>query len=527
MTELILDIEKQKDDPLIIPTIGRVGDIKSNSVDVYVKKKRKPYSLAGIQIFYECLKPDFKTVRDSTGVKIIDEENGHFQYTFPPEVFSVAGTIRQSFFALEKGEEFRATTQDFSVVSLRDVLNGNVESEQYISDLDKLIEQTNGIIEHIKVLEGQAINLVDEEVIAIRERVDTILKEIKDVADKEIQGIQNEVTNIQEKLIGIIIDAQKKFSDLDEKVDELQNTLDTMDVVKKEEVEKFTDPMSYLNSVKILTRIPTKQSIDGRELRLQGVNMNDDEGEIYAIYQDETLARIEIFNLNGNSKSAKSFKIAPNTYMESLPYFHNAARDLLFIVRTAPDSNYSIFHYSLGRVLPGGQNLKGSQSVAVRDGDYMLTIDENASNGAIEGMYIYTWDSILDRNPVLVAEKPLETTINKPEKTQGVVQNKGYTFLCQGVGHPYLTVLNSVGQIVNVFRYSKRSIAEIINKAYPNTITNLKGWECASAGGCTYKGKLVTTQVAPDWAYLFVHNSVDGTPIEVELDGTIVVKKGL
>lgn len=295
-----------------------------------------------------------------------------------------------------------------------------------------------------------------------------------------------------------------------------------------ESISNMSDPLSYLNSVKILCRVPTKQVIGGKTLWLQAVNINEDAGEIYTNYQDETLARIEIFDFKGQSKGSKQFTIAVNAYMETLPYFY-IGNDLNFIVRTTANSNYNIYNWTKGTM--GGQyNLAGRRTIAVRDGNRILTVDENAATGAIMGLNIYEWDSVRIGNPKLLGNKSLETTISIPEKTQGVVQNKGYTFLTQGAwkGQPYLTVLNNAGKIVNVFRYSKRSLAEIINKQYPNAIaaSQMDTWEYESEGGCTYKGKLVTTQVTPDWAYLFIHNSADGMPIEVEPDSTQVASGG-
>ncbi|PGA51103.1 hypothetical protein COL86_27970 [Bacillus toyonensis] len=289
------------------------------------------------------------------------------------------------------------------------------------------------------------------------------------------------------------------------------------------------DPMTHLNSAKILTRLPTKQSVSGRELWLQCTNVNDDKQEIYTNYQDDGgVSRIEIFGFDGKSKGAKQFSINPNSYTESLPYFYQGS-DLMFIVRTTSDSRYNIFNWTKG-TLSAAYQLQGRRTIAVRDGNRMITVKENQQTGAITGMYIYDWDSVTKGAPKLIGEKDFETTSNTPEKTQGVVQNKGYTFLCQGEwkGHPHMTVISNTGRIQNVFRYSKRSLAEIINKQYPNAIaaSQMDTWEYESEGGCTYKGRLVTTQVAPDWAYLFIHNSADGTPIEIEPDSTQAASSG-
>ncbi|MEW9578144.1 BppU family phage baseplate upper protein [Bacillus toyonensis] len=301
---------------------------------------------------------------------------------------------------------------------------------------------------------------------------------------------------------------------------------------EKGSLEKVAaDPMTHLNSAKILTRIPTKQNISGVDMWLQGVNVNDSKNEVYASYIDGngTKLRVEIFDFNAKSLGQRTFTTPSNSYTESLPYWYNQYNQLNFIIRLHGDSRYSILNFDNGTT-SGPHQLQGRRTIAARDGNRMITLKENEQTGAITGMYVYDWDSVINGKPQLLAEKNFETTSNKPEKTQGAVQNKGYTFLCQGEwkGHPHLTVIDNTGKIQNVFRYSKRSLAEIINKKYPNGIpaNQMDTWEYESEGGCTYKGRLVTTQVASDWAYLFVHNSADGTPIEVEPDGTQVASSG-
>ncbi|MFI8710106.1 BppU family phage baseplate upper protein [Bacillus sp. NPDC077411] len=146
-TKLILDVYKTEYAQLNYFVTGRVGDMASNSVDVYiVDGGGNPYSLTNLTIFYECTKPDNTVIRDSTGVNIIDATAGHFEYTFPKETFSIPGRSKRAFFAIEKDKVIRATTQDFIVVSLPNALDGNIQSAQYISDLEKLIADGNKML---------------------------------------------------------------------------------------------------------------------------------------------------------------------------------------------------------------------------------------------------------------------------------------------------------------------------------------------------------------------------------------------
>ncbi|PEA86634.1 BppU family phage baseplate upper protein, partial [Bacillus thuringiensis] len=143
-TTFVLDIQKDKYEYTSLIVTGRMGDLESNTVDVYIKNGGEPCPLTNLTVFYECVKPDDTAVRDKEGVNIIDAAKGHFTYTFPAEVFSAPGQVKRSFFSIEKDKTFRATTQDFLVISLHDALTGHIESETYISEFDKALEMVKG-----------------------------------------------------------------------------------------------------------------------------------------------------------------------------------------------------------------------------------------------------------------------------------------------------------------------------------------------------------------------------------------------
>ncbi|MDO6629418.1 BppU family phage baseplate upper protein [Bacillus thuringiensis] len=143
-TTFVLDIQKDKYEYTSLIVTGRMGDLESNTVDVYIKNGGEPCPLTNLTVFYECVKPDDTAIRDKEGVNIIDAAKGHFTYTFPAEVFSAPGQVKRSFFSIEKDKTFRATTQDFLVSSLHDALTGHIESETYISEFDKALEMVAG-----------------------------------------------------------------------------------------------------------------------------------------------------------------------------------------------------------------------------------------------------------------------------------------------------------------------------------------------------------------------------------------------
>lgn len=139
-----LDIQKEKYEYTSLIVTGRMGDLASNMVDVYIKNGGEPCPLTNLTVFYECVKPDDTAIRDKEGVNIIDAAKGHFTYTFPAEVFSAPGQVKRSFFSIEKDKTFRATTQGFLVISLHDALTGHIESETYISEFDQTLEMVKG-----------------------------------------------------------------------------------------------------------------------------------------------------------------------------------------------------------------------------------------------------------------------------------------------------------------------------------------------------------------------------------------------
>ncbi|BAR82292.1 uncharacterized protein KNN_01445 [Bacillus thuringiensis serovar tolworthi] len=143
-TTFVLDIQKDKYEYTSLIVTGRMGDLESNTVDVYIKNGGEPCPLTNLTVFYECVKPDDTAIRDEKGVNIIDAAKGYFTYTFPAEVFSAPGQVKRSFFSIEKDKTFRATTQDFLVISLHDALTGHIESETYISEFDQVLEMVKG-----------------------------------------------------------------------------------------------------------------------------------------------------------------------------------------------------------------------------------------------------------------------------------------------------------------------------------------------------------------------------------------------
>ncbi|EJV41744.1 BppU family phage baseplate upper protein [Bacillus toyonensis] len=148
-TKLILDITKSQQAQLNAIVTGRQGDKASVTVNVFVVDGGVPVNLTGNTIYYEGLKPNDAYVRDTSGVKMINATQGNFEYTFRPETFGVAGIGKRSYFSLEQGGTVRASTQDFGLVTIADAMTGNTMSGPYISELEELINLAQWLVDDI------------------------------------------------------------------------------------------------------------------------------------------------------------------------------------------------------------------------------------------------------------------------------------------------------------------------------------------------------------------------------------------
>ncbi|EOP78374.1 hypothetical protein IGM_06659 [Bacillus cereus HuB4-4] len=147
--KLVLDINKTQQAQLNAVVTGRQGDKATVTVNVFVVDGGVPYNLTGNTIYYEGLKPNNAYVRDTSGVKIINATQGNFEYTFRPETFGVAGIGKRSYFSIEQGGTVRASTQDFGLVTLADAMTGNTMSGPYISELEELINLAQWLVDDI------------------------------------------------------------------------------------------------------------------------------------------------------------------------------------------------------------------------------------------------------------------------------------------------------------------------------------------------------------------------------------------
>ncbi|MEK4579768.1 MULTISPECIES: BppU family phage baseplate upper protein [Bacillus] len=135
--EIIVDL----DDPVFTKTIrSRQNDKNGLKLIVYLKQKGRSVDLTGYAIKYEATNHTGAFIRDDA--QLIDAKNGVFSYTFTSQAVSTSADWT-AYFVMEKNAE-RTSTPDIRIVLKRDVKEGNIKIENYISDFEKAIEQVAG-----------------------------------------------------------------------------------------------------------------------------------------------------------------------------------------------------------------------------------------------------------------------------------------------------------------------------------------------------------------------------------------------
>lgn len=309
-----------------------------------------------------------------------------------------------------------------------------------------------------------------------------------------------------------------------ETLDDLRENGTAIDARAREEasislntLSTMRDPLAYLNSIEVLCSFPARET--GTMTWVQGFSINEDREEIYVSNQenDGTFLRIDVRGLDGSFKKSKTLPIQSGSYTENLPFFYNNAKQLCFVVRPEKSAAYAIYNFDTGE-LSESIMIKGGAK-GERDGNYFITCDPTGEPYTMKYFYIYDWNSIANKSPVLLNEVRLENQGYLIEKVQGIVLNNGYVFIPQGKSHgePALTVYNTAGKLVNSFLYTKRSLAEAINNYIPGSISDHDNYNFENESGSKYQGKLALAQVVNGTVYICIHNSPLGIPLETKV----------
>lgn len=135
--EIIIDLA----DPVFTKTIrSRQNDKNGLKITVNVREKGQLLDLTGYAVKYEAINQVGLFVRDDA--QIVDAKNGVFSYTLSSQAVSTSDDWT-AYFVMEKSTE-RMSTPDIRIILRRDVKEGNIKIENYISEFDKALEMVKG-----------------------------------------------------------------------------------------------------------------------------------------------------------------------------------------------------------------------------------------------------------------------------------------------------------------------------------------------------------------------------------------------
>lgn len=122
---------------------GRVGDNNLLTLNVSVidtsDSTKKVVNLTGLTFYFTIVYPDGTYFRDSLGVVNRNYAAGTFDYTLAANCFAQAGEF-ECHFRIEQGTTtiLRSGTRDFTLTVAADPLQGNIEMDNFASDIDQL-----------------------------------------------------------------------------------------------------------------------------------------------------------------------------------------------------------------------------------------------------------------------------------------------------------------------------------------------------------------------------------------------------
>ncbi|WP_420972157.1 BppU family phage baseplate upper protein [Bacillus thuringiensis] len=132
--EIIIDLA----DPVFTKTIrSRQNDKNGLKITVNVREKGQNVDLTGYAVKYEAINQIGLFVRDDA--QIVDAKNGVFSYTLSSQAVSTSDDWT-AYFVMEKSTE-RMSTPDIRITLRRDVKEGNIKIENYISEFE-IIKKT-------------------------------------------------------------------------------------------------------------------------------------------------------------------------------------------------------------------------------------------------------------------------------------------------------------------------------------------------------------------------------------------------
>ena len=183
--EMTIDVA----DPVFTKTIrSRQNDKNGLKMTVYVREKGQIVDLTGYAVKYEAMNQIGKFVRDDA--QIVDAKNGVFSYTLSSQAVSTSDDWT-AYFVMEKSTE-RMSTPDIQIIVRRDVKEGNIKIENYISEFDGAMERVKGY--------RKEIDEANQKIAAFTPYIQKKVEETDTKCKRVTEQIQTRVDNVSKQI---------------------------------------------------------------------------------------------------------------------------------------------------------------------------------------------------------------------------------------------------------------------------------------------------------------------------------------
>ncbi|MED2760433.1 BppU family phage baseplate upper protein, partial [Bacillus thuringiensis] len=183
--EIMIDLA----DPVFTKIIrSRQNDKNGLKITVYVREKGQIVDLTGYAVKYEAMNQIGQFVRDDA--QIVDAKNGIFSYTLSSQAVSTSDDWT-AYFVMEKSTE-RMSTPDIQIIVRRDVKEGNIKIENYISEFDGAMERIKGY--------RKEIDEANQKIAALTPYIQKKVEETDTKCKGVTERIQTRVDNVSKQI---------------------------------------------------------------------------------------------------------------------------------------------------------------------------------------------------------------------------------------------------------------------------------------------------------------------------------------
>lgn len=289
--------------------------------------------------------------------------------------------------------------------------------------------------------------------------------------------------------------ARGTHNTLNDRLDKSEQKLDETNA-QLSEVETKTNYNSYnmfekyIKHHKSLFSLPTL--LEGLKDFPQGFAVNQEKDELYIARQlnGGTDVKISKYKLSTQELiETKQYEKSTGAYQEGLPYFYNEKNELCFLVRTTYDKTLAIFNFDTGELSDRISVLGGSKVASDIDNKYFVTGFGSANR--FEGVYVYDFNSVINREPILLSTIHVSNIVSNGEKTQSIAIIDEKVILGQGAENPVITIFNLDGTILNSISYDRMSLANELSTVVSGIIPSNYAYENEGVTFYNYNGMIL------------------------------------